>query len=69
MRLPRWGAAGSYRPGDEPVGLAELVSPLRYDVLVRARFLELLAERLTPEARQRIERIQRDELQRLGHAI
>jgi hypothetical protein len=42
MRLPRWGAAASYRPGEEPVSLAELVSPLRYDVLVRARFLELL---------------------------
>ncbi len=46
MRLPRWGAPGSYQPGSEPVMLAELVSPLRYDVLVRARFLELLGERL-----------------------
>jgi hypothetical protein len=46
MRLPHWPAAGAYRPGDEPIGLAELVSPLRYDVLVRARFLELLGERL-----------------------
>jgi len=45
MRLPL-RRAGSYRPGDEPVALAELVSPLRYDVLVRARFLERLAERL-----------------------
>ena len=45
---PRWELPRlvRYRAGDGPVGLAELISPLRYDVLVRARFLELLGERL-----------------------
>ena len=44
--LPLRGAVRSYRPGDQPVDLGELISPLRYDVLVRVRFLELLGERL-----------------------
>jgi hypothetical protein len=45
VRVPLRRTA-AHLPGDEPVDLAELVSPLRYDVLVRARFLELLGERL-----------------------
>jgi len=32
--------------GERAVELTELISPLRYDILVRARFLQLLGERL-----------------------
>jgi len=34
------------RPGDGPADVGELVSPLRYDVLVRAEYFSFLAERL-----------------------
>jgi hypothetical protein len=37
---------GASTAGDRPVELAELISPLRYDILVRARFLEVLGEQL-----------------------
>ncbi len=33
------------RPGTEPVDLSVLITPLRYDVVVRARLFDLLAER------------------------
>jgi hypothetical protein len=33
------------RRGDGPIRIAELISPLRYDVLVRAQFFEFLADR------------------------
>lgn len=36
----------SYRPGTEPIDLHELVSPLRYDVVVRADYFDWLADRL-----------------------
>src|SRR6266542_1835989 len=41
VRLPIRRPAAS-TPGERPVELAELVSPLRYDILVRARFLARL---------------------------
>ena len=36
----------SYRPGTEPVLLDELVSPLRYDILVRAEHFQFLDQHL-----------------------
>jgi hypothetical protein len=36
----------SYLPGDEPVALDELVSPLRYDIMVRAEHFRFLDEHL-----------------------
>jgi hypothetical protein len=36
----------SYLPGDEPVALDELLSPLRYDILVRAEHFRFLDEHL-----------------------
>lgn len=36
----------AWTAGQRPVELAELISPLRYDILVRARFLQFLGERL-----------------------
>jgi hypothetical protein len=33
-----------YRPGREPLSIDELISPLRYDVLVRRQFFEFLEE-------------------------
>jgi hypothetical protein len=37
------GLSPRYRPGSEPLVIDELISPLRYDVLVRSRFFEFLA--------------------------
>jgi hypothetical protein len=37
------GLSPRYRPGAEPLVIDELISPLRYDVLVRSRFFEFLA--------------------------
>lgn len=37
---------GAYRPGVEPLVLDELVSPLRYDIVVRADYFDWLADRL-----------------------
>lgn len=37
-------ALSSERPGRKPVRIDDLISPLRYDVLVRQRFLKQLAE-------------------------
>jgi hypothetical protein len=34
----------AYRPGKEPVRIDDLISPLRYDILVRQRYLEVLRE-------------------------
>lgn len=35
----------AYRPGREPIPIDHLVSPLRYDIVVRQRYLEVLRER------------------------
>lgn len=35
-----------YRPGTDAISLGELISPLRYDILVRAEFFDYLADRL-----------------------
>jgi hypothetical protein len=35
----------AYRPGRDPVPINDLVSPLRYDIIVRQRYLEVLRER------------------------
>jgi hypothetical protein len=43
-RLPRL-ARFAYQPGREPVPIDHLVSPLRYDILVRERYFALLRER------------------------
>jgi hypothetical protein len=37
----------AYQPGPEPVRLDHLVSPLRYDIVVRQRYLEVLRDRRT----------------------
>ncbi len=37
------GLSPRYRPGVEPLVIDELISPLRYDVLVRSQFFEFLA--------------------------
>lgn len=37
------GLSPRYRPGTEPLVIDELISPLRYDVLVRSQFFEFLA--------------------------
>jgi hypothetical protein len=37
------GLSPRYRPGAEPLVIDELISPLRYDVLVRSQFFEFLA--------------------------
>lgn len=39
------GLSPRYRPGTETLVIDELISPLRYDVLVRSHFFELLARR------------------------
>src|SRR5688500_9377693 len=36
------GLSPRYRPGVEPLVIDELISPLRYDVLVRSQFFEFL---------------------------
>ncbi len=46
MRLPGPLRRRSWAAGAAPVDLDDLVSPLRYDIVVRARFLEFLGERL-----------------------
>jgi len=46
VRLPPPLRRRSWAAGQVAVGLGDLVSPLRYDILVRARFLEFLGERL-----------------------
>jgi hypothetical protein len=35
----------AYRPGREAIRIDDLISPLRYDILVRQRYLELVRER------------------------
>src|SRR2546422_11556844 len=35
----------AYQPGPEPVAIDHLVSPLRYDIVVRQRYLEVLRDR------------------------
>jgi hypothetical protein len=35
----------AYQPGREPIPIDHLVSPLRYDIVVRQRYLELVRER------------------------
>jgi hypothetical protein len=35
----------AYQPGREPIPIDHLVSPLRYDIVVRQRYLEVLRER------------------------
>jgi hypothetical protein len=35
----------AYRPGREPIPIDQLISPLRYDILVRERYFEVLHER------------------------
>src|SRR4051794_24668976 len=35
----------AYQPGREPIRIDHLVSPLRYDIVVRQRYLELLRDR------------------------
>ncbi len=44
VRELRRSLSAAYRPGTRPVNLDRLVSPLRYDVLVRQRFLEGLRD-------------------------
>lgn len=43
-RLPRF-ARFAYQPGREPIPIDHLVSPLRYDILVRERYFAVLRER------------------------
>ena len=43
-RLPRL-VRFAYQPGREPIPIDHLVSPLRYDIVVRERYFELLRER------------------------
>lgn len=38
------------RPGDMPIRIPELISPLRYDVLVRAKFFDFLSARPAGES-------------------
>jgi hypothetical protein len=38
------GLSPRYRPGHEPLVIDELISPLRYDVMIRSHFFETLAE-------------------------
>ncbi len=49
------------RRGDRPIRVAELISPLRYDVLVRAQFFEFLAGRPTGESADDLVRAAWDE--------
>ncbi len=35
----------AYRPGREAIPIDQLISPLRYDILVRERYLRVLHER------------------------
>ncbi len=44
--LRRLRGRRDYVPGDRPVAIAELVSPLRLDILIRAEHFRFLAERL-----------------------
>lgn len=37
----------AYQPGREPIPIDQLISPLRYDILVRERYFEVLRERRT----------------------
>jgi hypothetical protein len=45
-RIRGWLERRSYLPGTEPVALDELVSPLRYDILVRADHFRFLDQHL-----------------------
>lgn len=44
LREFRRSLSAAYRPGTGPINLDRLVSPLRYDILVRQRFLEGLRD-------------------------